>query len=212
MLLRALNPYLALWSLCFPLHESRPSGLDVRVPRPHQYEIGQEIIIKVQKTQIIGGPKTKEYKCTVIGEGADGVVGLYIKTIRDVEMGDDRIIIMKNVALGPPPMSTLKSLIAKTRTLEACRDLVMAAIQRSEKIITFWVEKKRHEDPKAGNAFVAEDMSQIVLIDCGRSERVVELTFVGVLSASKGFQSLLESKCSKKPSAGANDPPVTFQP
>ncbi|SJL02373.1 uncharacterized protein ARMOST_05700 [Armillaria ostoyae] len=173
MLLRALNPYLALWSLCFPLHESRPSGLDVRVPRPHQYEIGQEIIIKVQKTQIIGGPKTKEYKYTVIGEGADGVVcsifsqkrravtkkhkwdqtipfdeevdalkdvGLYIKTIRDVEMGDDRI---KNVALSPPPMSTLKSLIAKTRTLEACRDLVMAAIQRSEKIITFWVEKKR---------------------------------------------------------------------
>ncbi len=54
----------------------RPLGLDVRVPRPYQYEIGQEIMIKVQKTQIIGfrEPKTKEYKCTVMGEGADGVV------------------------------------------------------------------------------------------------------------------------------------------
>lgn len=54
----------------------RPLGPGVRVPRPHQYETGQEIMIKVQKTPIIGfrKPKTKEYKCTVMEEGADGVV------------------------------------------------------------------------------------------------------------------------------------------
>ncbi|KAK0230409.1 hypothetical protein IW262DRAFT_1453324 [Armillaria fumosa] len=159
------------------------------------------LIFDTQQSEAFVGPK----------KAINKTAGLYIKIIRDAETGDDWII-MKNVALGPPPMSDLDSLIARTRTFEECRDPVREAIQRSAETIMFWVEKKgygktmlhfqpelsiyetcSHEDPISGNTFFSNDMSQIVLIDYGRSERAVELT-----------------DQIKKPSVGPNAPTVAF--
>ncbi|KAK0461750.1 uncharacterized protein EV420DRAFT_126593 [Desarmillaria tabescens] len=62
--------FLIVWTLSFLLGECRPFGLDRRV---HQYTTGQKITIQV-KSSTLGVSKTKEYECTVIGEGRDGVV------------------------------------------------------------------------------------------------------------------------------------------
>ncbi|KAK0491383.1 hypothetical protein IW261DRAFT_85821 [Armillaria novae-zelandiae] len=62
--------FFIIWALYFLLGECRPYGaLEIRT---HQYRKGQKIIIKV-KSSIMGVPKNKEYECTVIGEGRDGV-------------------------------------------------------------------------------------------------------------------------------------------
>ncbi len=47
----------------------RPYGIERRTPR---YTKGEKIIIKV-KSSTMGVSKNKEYECTVIGEGRDGV-------------------------------------------------------------------------------------------------------------------------------------------
>lgn len=62
--------FFIIWTLYFLLGECRPYGLlELRTP---QYTKGQKIIIKV-KSSTMGVSKNKEYECTVIGEGRDGV-------------------------------------------------------------------------------------------------------------------------------------------
>ncbi|KAK0499696.1 hypothetical protein EDD18DRAFT_859650 [Armillaria luteobubalina] len=85
--------FFIIWTLYFLLGECRPYGL--LEPRT-QYTKGQKIIIKV-KSSTMGISKNKEYECTVIGQGRDGVACALVsegqwaiaKTTKTVEAGRD---------------------------------------------------------------------------------------------------------------------------
>ncbi|KAK0461758.1 uncharacterized protein EV420DRAFT_1761967 [Desarmillaria tabescens] len=213
--------FLIIWTLCFLLGECRPFGLERRV---RQYKKGDKITIQV-RSSILDRSKTKEYECTVIGEGRDGSgkpveagrqimdqaipfdeevqalrdVGLYIKTLNALD--GTKWIVMKNVKAGPPEMKTSAKILEEATTKAF-----------GEFYIFFYISDRglyhfcSHEDPKPDNVFATENFSQLTLIDYGRSRRVDGLTQdlkrKIEFDSAKGFRAL-EAECEEKDEGGA---------